>query len=66
MNIAPGTRRGFQQHKSLGGIPCRACEGANRTYMREYARARYTPERRRAQYERAKARGYYLPPGADE
>ena len=52
MTIDHGTRRGYQQHKRCGGIPCTPCEVANRTYMREYMRARYTPERRRAAYER--------------
>lgn len=51
-----GTRRGYQQHKAIGSMACPACEEANRTYMREYLRARYTPEARRAKYERDKAR----------
>ena len=54
-----GTRAGYQRHKALGGSPCEACREAQRTYMREYARARYTPEQRRAKAERAKAAGYY-------
>lgn len=52
MRIDHGTRRGFQQHKRLGGIPCEPCEDANRTYMREYQRKVYTPEKRRAAYHR--------------
>lgn len=59
MRIEHGTRRGFQQHKAVGGMVCEPCHVANNAYMREYQRKRYTPERRRAQYERAKARGYY-------
>lgn len=59
MRIEHGTRKGFQQHKAVGGIPCEPCRLANNAYMACYQRARYTPERRRAAYQRAKARGYY-------
>ena len=54
-----GTRAGFQRHRDRAQTPCDACADAQRTYMRDYQRKRYTPERRRAQYEAAKARGYY-------
>jgi hypothetical protein len=56
IRIDHGTRRGFQQHQAIGAMVCEACAEANRTYMRDYLRARYTPEARRAKYERDKAR----------
>lgn len=54
-----GTRAGFQRHRDRGQTPCERCREAQRTYMRDYQRTRYTPERRRRQYAAAKARGYY-------
>lgn len=35
---------------------CEACATANNDYMRAYSRAHYDPARRRAKYERDKAR----------
>lgn len=54
-----GTRAGYQRHKDRGGKPCEACVEANNAYMRRYLAERYTPDKRRAKYERDKARGYY-------
>ena len=57
--IEHGTRKGYQQHKAVGSMVCERCRLANNAYMADYMRRRYTPERRRAAYERAKVRGYY-------
>lgn len=54
--IEHGTRRGFQQHKAVGGTPCPSCTEAHTVYMREYGRAHYTPEKRREAYLRDKDR----------
>ena len=50
MIVDHGTRRGFQQHKAIGSMPCEPCREANNTYQREYMRRTYTPEKRRAAY----------------
>lgn len=54
-----GTRAGYQHHRDRGQTACTACKTAQDDYMREYQRTHYSPERRRRQYEAAKARGYY-------
>lgn len=59
MSIDHGTRRGYQQHKAIRGMPCEACVEANRAYMRSYMRRNYSPTKRRERYERAKVAGYY-------
>ena len=38
--IPHGTRRGYQRHRALGGIPCGPCRQANSDHGREYFRAR--------------------------
>jgi transposase-like protein len=35
-----GTRRGYQQHRAAGGIPCEECRRANSAYMRTYSQSR--------------------------
>ncbi len=54
--IEHGTRRGFQQHKAVGGMPCEPCRDADRAYMRDYMRGRYDPAVRRARHLARKAR----------
>ncbi|NUP32069.1 MAG: hypothetical protein HOV66_07895 [Streptomycetaceae bacterium] len=54
-----GSRAGYQRHKERGESACTPCEDAQRDYMRDYQRIHYSAKRRRAAYERAKARGYY-------
>lgn len=54
--IEHGTRRGYQQHKVLRGMPCESCRQAERDYMREYARKVYDPAKRRARYLASKER----------
>ena len=60
--IPHGTTRGYRQHQERGhrGVEiCDDCRDAWNTYMADYMRATYTPAKRRAAYQRAKARGYY-------